>query len=393
MSPTSRSDIFITNVSGILTAFFALSGITSLGGMIDFFTPTHPYLGVLFALFFTFAFIVLWAAKGLMKLSDDSLKALSRLRFFILAGFAISIIGVLHRLIDPSVKETGSLAAISNDIKMAQTEIVLGLSRVVVAVSDAKDEISKGNEEIKKVVVATEQVKREISSDPQKELQNLGRPWTSESLADAINSSDEKSLGLFISGGWRFSFIEVLGIKANGLLNFDINNVILHSRFCNQAITADLNKITFDYTSSGFKDFYVSQCKSDAVFQLAVAKYNNILSSYALATRNLRLAQMYNDFFCSIPVFHNVETPRIECNSSREDIILMDKQIKLDRRDLEFFHYLFGNDQKIDAIIENYPISDEMRQSLSYVRKINGVLCSQQRDRRIDEICNASKKI
>ena len=56
-------------------------------------------------------------------------------------------------------------------------------------------------------------VKRETSTDPRKELANLGVMWESSNFHNAIARGDEKTIGLFLQGGmpWDFNDIRRVG--------------------------------------------------------------------------------------------------------------------------------------------------------------------------------------
>lgn len=56
-------------------------------------------------------------------------------------------------------------------------------------------------------------VKRESSSDPRKELANLGVMWESSKFHNALVLGDEKTIGLFLQGGmpWQFNDISKAG--------------------------------------------------------------------------------------------------------------------------------------------------------------------------------------
>ena len=60
-------------------------------------------------------------------------------------------------------------------------------------------------------------VKRETSSDPRKELANLGVMWESANFHNALVRRDEKTVSLFLQGGmpWRFNDIRSVGHENN----------------------------------------------------------------------------------------------------------------------------------------------------------------------------------
>ncbi|MBV1911645.1 MAG: hypothetical protein KUG78_20300 [Kangiellaceae bacterium] len=100
---------------------------------------------------------------------------------------------------------------------------------------------------LKSVDTKMDNVKKEVSSDPVKELANLGIAWTGIKFYEAINNNDERVIDLFFKGGMRLGRI---GHEYHG---FTILTSIIHWPKSNwKAVLEEADSRGYDFNEAVF---------------------------------------------------------------------------------------------------------------------------------------------
>jgi hypothetical protein len=86
------------------------------------------------------------------------------------------------QIVVPNANETGVLAAKIDAIAKLQNTIAASLGRIEIAI---------------------ENTKQETSTDPRKELANMGLSWTVDNFSNSLLSGDERATKLFLAGGQK----------------------------------------------------------------------------------------------------------------------------------------------------------------------------------------------
>lgn len=101
------------------------------------------------------------------------------------------------------------------------------------------------------------ELKKEVSSDPRKELANLGISWSIGELDGAVEKGDNKAILLFLSGGMRFNS-NIFKMFVTKHFSNELSKQLLESNY--------LNGIDLCPTETRELDFYKEIIDKDALF-------------------------------------------------------------------------------------------------------------------------------
>jgi len=101
------------------------------------------------------------------------------------------------------------------------------------------------------------ELKKEVSSDPRKELANLGISWSISELGGAVEKDDNKAILLFLSGGMRFNS-NIFWMFVTKHFSNELSKQLLASNY--------LNGIDLCPTETRELDFYKQIIDKDALF-------------------------------------------------------------------------------------------------------------------------------
>lgn len=95
----------------------------------------------------------------------------------------------------------GLLAATFPSLAVFQEE--LGI--VNVKLSEISQNTNRAATGIESIDKKADNFKREVSEDPQKELSNMGVPWTNDGFGQALLRNDTRVVSLFLAAGWNLT--------------------------------------------------------------------------------------------------------------------------------------------------------------------------------------------
>lgn len=98
-----------------------------------------------------------------------------------------------------SASEGGVLAATFPAVAEWKSELGLINSKLS-QIEKASNRTADASESIDR---KAENFKKEVSGNPQKELANMGVPWTDEGFGQALLRNDVKVVSLYLAGGWN----------------------------------------------------------------------------------------------------------------------------------------------------------------------------------------------
>lgn len=143
-----------------------------------------------FAIVFSLiAIAILWAIKGkISKWREDWAAGL----YFFSGALVLSCVFYFYQVQNVEAEEVGVLAS--------NFTVVNNLQQSMGLVSERLESIDRSVSAISETIV---NLKREVSSDPRKELANMGISWSFDNFYESIFSRDLKVVELFLRGGMR----------------------------------------------------------------------------------------------------------------------------------------------------------------------------------------------
>jgi hypothetical protein len=212
--PTVRRSRVPESLRGVATV---AGGVTLLAALVnDVLLPAGPYalwLAAFFALLFLGVLIhpvtkVRAAAHALGK--RDFKQALQKVvvntgRAKVLAVLGVSIVLLLPaHLLTHAAPAGGQLGSHVSLVRDAQDRLGVVDARIQ-EVANTTQSIKKDTAAIKKdtgeIKAKLDNVKKETSDDPRKELANLGVAWSTQSFVDSLKAGDARVVELFLAGG------------------------------------------------------------------------------------------------------------------------------------------------------------------------------------------------
>lgn len=160
---------------------------------------------------------------GALVTISDLMQPIAPLSAYVLAGSGISLVILLiAKHIGRFWNETLSISAYfasgifvlssflffyqgkidDNNIGLMASSIP-ELSRLQVSLGMVGESIGRIDKSVSSIDYKMDSLKKESSDDPQKELSNLGVPWTNDAYAQALMRSDIKVVELFLRAGWN----------------------------------------------------------------------------------------------------------------------------------------------------------------------------------------------
>ncbi len=142
--------------------------------------------------------LVLAIIRFMLGRWNDNLSVLS---YFSVMCLALSLILFSVQIQAPDSKQNGLLSASFKGVKELQSS--LGFIEIqVTEIAKSTKSIEKSTKSIDKKI---DNVKKEISTNPRKELANMGLSWSYNAFNESLVRADLQAISLYIKGGMKLS--------------------------------------------------------------------------------------------------------------------------------------------------------------------------------------------
>lgn len=253
--------------------FIAITGVASgaLGVLSDIGQPLAPFSAWLMVIS-AISLLLLLITRLFMEWGERILTAVY------LSAFTLVVSGGLFFW-------QQYLSSSDNGIIATQVPEVLELQKILGVTEKIQKNIYEVAQSTKSIDHKMNNVKKEVSENPKKELQNMGVPWKLKSFKEAITNGDVETLQLFIDAG--FSTNLYAGSNNNFFLSLihdtpeDKFDIIIS--MLSNAYYIKINQPIRIYMMGDFSESFVD----NPYLKIGSRAHSYFMSSYQMRTKNV----------------------------------------------------------------------------------------------------------